>query len=92
MGKEKRKYDDKNNLIYYRRYNDYKCWKEDDEDNNLIYYKNTSGLEWWAKYDELKNKIDITKQEYNEIKFRGKGKKYLNRVEIDRFELIDLEL
>ncbi len=88
--KEIEKYDDNGNLIYFKCPDGYELWEEYDKNNKLIHYKNTSGLEWWAKYDELKNKIEITEQEYKEIEFRKNGKKYNSRTKCSRFELMDI--
>ncbi len=60
-----------------RKYNGY---------NNLAYTKYFDGQEYWYKYDENDNLINITKQEYENIKI----KEYNSRTKCSRFELMDI--
>ncbi len=84
------KYDENNNQIYWKRSDGWEELYKYNENNNLIYYKDIIGFEYWYKYDENGEKIEITKQEYNEIEFRKKEKEYNSRTKCSRFELIDI--
>ena len=84
------KYDKNGNLIYIKKFNNDEHWWEFDENNNLIYEEDSSGYEFWAKYGENNNRIEITKQEYEEIKFRKEEKEYNSRTKCSRFSLIDI--
>ena len=90
MSKEIEKYDDRNNLIYYKRFDNYESWQEFDGNNNLIYYKNSNGYESWYKYDKNNERINITEKEYKEIEFRKKEKEYNSGTKCSRFELMDI--
>ena len=83
-------YDDKNNLIHFKNSAGYEDWQEYDENNREIHFKDNSGHEYWYEYNKNNKKIDITKQEYKEIKFKTKEKEYLSRTKVSRFELIDI--
>ena len=69
---------------------DYEYWLEFDENNDLIYYKNTLDNEFWYKYDKNNKQINITEQEYKELKFRKKEKEYNSRTFCSRFELMEI--
>ena len=51
------RYDDSNNLIYYKSPDGYELWNEYDENGNLIHYKDSDGDERWWDYDENNNCI-----------------------------------
>ena len=57
MCKEIAKYDENNNLIYYKDSDNYEYWKEYDENNNEIHYKNSDNYEYWKEYDENNKEI-----------------------------------
>ena len=40
-------YDERGNLIYYKRGEDFERWSEYDKNNNLIHYKSITGSESW---------------------------------------------
>ena len=58
---EIKKYDENNNLIHHKRFDEYgfffEIWYEYDENNNRIYVKGSDGWECWAEYDENNNEI-----------------------------------
>ena len=80
------KYEENKNLIYFKNSNGYESWREYDENNNEIHFKNSNGWEYWHKYDENNERIEITEQEFENIKIR----EYLSRKKVSRFELIDI--
>ena len=63
-----RKYDENNNLIYFRNSNNgTEIWYKYDENNNETHYKSTSGKEYWREYDKNNNEIhwnDTNNNEY----------------------------
>ena len=81
------KYNENNNLIYLKTSSGYECQKE--------YNKNKKYLELWKypnksenyyKIDNKRKKIEITKQEFENIKI----KEYNSRTKCSRFELMDI--
>ena len=91
MSKTIRKYDKRDNLVYYKYPDGFEIWWEHDENNNIIYTKDSEGLrEEWYKYDKLNKRINITEKEYKEIEFRKKEKEYLSRTKCSRFEIMDI--
>ncbi len=91
MSKTIRKYDKRDNLVYYRYPDGLEIWWEFDENNNLIHTKDSEGLrEVWCKYDELNKRIKITEQEYKNIKYNKKIKEYNSRTKCSRFELMEI--
>ncbi len=84
------KFDKNNNRIYYKNSSGELWWKYD-ENNNLVYSKRSFGGEMWYKYCyKNKQRISITKQEFNEIEFRKKEKEYLSRKKCSRFEIMEI--
>ncbi len=82
-----REYDEKHNVIYHKSWNsNNKFWHEYDGNNKLIHQKYNDGREFWYKNNENNEKIDITKQEYENIKIR----EYNSRTKCSRFELIEI--
>jgi YD repeat-containing protein len=89
MAKPIKKYDENNNLVYYRDSDGFEFWREYDENNNLIYGRETLGFEFWYKW-ENSEQIDITEQKLYQIKKLKEQKEFLSRKEILRFELKEL--
>ena len=90
------KYDKNNNLIYYKHNDGLKeeeRWSEYDENNNLVYYKDKFSTdykieyrEFWYRYSKSGKQIEITEQEFENIKIR----EYINRTKCSRFEIMDI--
>ncbi len=57
MSKEIKKYDNRNNLVYYKYASGIEVWQKYDKNNNLIHYKNSNGYERWSEYDKNNNEI-----------------------------------
>ena len=55
--REIKKYDEKNNLIYFKNLFGYERWIEYNENNKKIHSKDNNSLEVWYKYDEYGNLI-----------------------------------
>ncbi len=53
---------------------------------DVIYMKLSEDYEYWFKYDEDDYAIEITKQEFENIKIR----EYNSRTKCSRFELIEI--
>jgi len=83
------KYDKNGNLIYYKAPNGLGIWQDYDENNNKIHYKTSGGYESWYKFEESK-RIEITKKEFDYIKFKEEEKEYLTRDKYSRFEILDI--
>ena len=90
MAEEIKKYDDKENLVYWKFFDGYEEWYKYDENNNQVYCKNSIGDKWWYKYNKYNEQITATEQEYNEIEFRKKEKEYLSRTKCSRFEIMEI--
>ncbi len=90
MSKIIRKYDENNNLIYYKSSYGYEHWAKFDENNNNIYWKSSNGSEYWYKYNKNGKEIKITKQEFEKIQYNTKIKEYNSRTKCSRFEIIDI--
>lgn len=84
-----KEYDEDNNLIHWKRSDGYEEWHEYDENNNCVHSKNSYGYEHWHKWENNKY-IDITQQEFEQIKYRKIEKEFLSREEISIFELMDI--
>ena len=84
--KEIEELDHRGNWTYYKSSYGFESWREYDENNKLIYFKNTNDFEYWLKYDENNQKIEITKQEFENIKIR----EYMSRTKCSRFELMEI--
>lgn len=83
-------YDGDDNLIHYKDSYGYEYWREFDKNGNRIYYRDSYGREKWYKWDH-KNQIEITEQEYLNIKKNKEHKEFIFREKINPFELLDLE-
>ncbi len=90
MGKNIKKYDKNNNLIYIGFISGYEIWRKYDENNNLIHWKNSYGDENWYKHSESGGQIEITEKEYKNIEFRKKEKEYNSRTKCSRFEIMEI--
>ena len=82
------KSDKNNNLIYFKDNTGYEYWGEFDENNNQIHFKNNIGFEKWYKNDKYNRAIEITEQEYKEIKLEKEKIKRKNC--FTRFEIMDI--
>ena len=82
-------YDENNNEIHFKDSDGYEYWREYDKNNNLIHYKNTKGLERFYKYLDNR-KIEISKQEFEQIKRNKVINSYFKNKEVSRFELMDI--
>ncbi len=78
-------YDDNDNEIHYKNSVGLEYWCEYNEHNKLIHYKDDGGEEHF-KWDDLGNQIEITKQEFEQIK----EIEFLSREPVMRFELMDI--
>ena len=76
MSIEIKKYDENNNLIYFKLSNNYEYWGEYDENNNYIYSRNSWGYEFWREYDKNNNLIHYKNSSGNEnwYKYNELGK------------------
>lgn len=83
-------YNDNGNMIHGKNSNGYEIWQEFDERHRVIYFKNCRNYEIWYKHNNFGKKIEITKQEFEEIKRIKAEKEFLSREPIPRFELIEL--
>ncbi len=75
-------------VIYFKYDNGYEVWRDFDEENNCIHWKDFSGVEhWWEHRVETSVMcIKITKEEFEEIEAKKKGKKNI----YTRFEIMDM--
>lgn len=78
-----KKYDDNENIIYFKSSSGYESWWEYDEHNRTTHYKESNGTEAWWEYDRYNCRIEITRQKIKE-------KEFLNRKKVSRFEVMDL--
>ena len=69
-------YDDKGNMIHYKKSSGYERWCEFDNKGKLIHYKNSNGFEIWYEYDDNGNCIHSKDSKGNEIwlEYDNKGK------------------
>ena len=85
-----KKYDENNNLIYFKDEDGFEEWRKFDDNRYLMYYKLSDDYEHWYMYSDLGRRIEITEKEYKEIEFRKKEKEYLSREKCSRFEIMDI--
>ena len=89
MVEEISRYDDRGNLIHYKHSDGFEYWREFDENNNRNYYKNSNGCELWFKWEDGE-RIEITQQEFKQIKRNKRQKEFLSREPVSRFELMEI--
>ncbi len=85
-----KKYDENNNLIYFKDVDGFEEWRKFDDNRYLIYHKLYYDYENWYMYSDLGRRIEIKEKEYKNIEFRKKEKEYLSREKCTRFELMEI--
>lgn len=82
-------YNNRGYRTYHKISGGFEEWLEYDECDREIHYTCPDAEEWF-RYDVNGKQIEITEQEFDEIKFREQEQEFLNRVEVDRFKLMEL--
>lgn len=82
-------YNNRGYRTYHKISGGFEEWFEYDECDREIHYTCPNAEEWF-RYDVNGKQIEITEQEFDEIKSREQEQEFLNRVEVDRFKLMEL--
>ncbi len=88
MSEEIEKYDENNNLIYYKNSLGDEFWREYDKNNNIIYYKDSNDMEYFKKYDENNNCIYYKNFDGKEHWYKYNNKNSPTRITKQEYEKI----
>ncbi len=81
-------YDENDNLIYLKDSYGKELRKEFNKNGKEIYYKSPLlGSEYWYKYDKDDKQVEITKEEFEQIKSRIE---FLKRKHVPRYKILDI--